>query len=261
MPTAQQQIQALYVAWQQPQSRRYFPVARLVAGIGDAREMYEFAYINGAGEAAKEGFQPFLAFPSFEEVYRSNELFPFFSNRLMSRNRPDFPAYIQSLGLDLNADPMLILTRSGGTRATDSIELFSPPIHVEEDGVFQTFFWMHGFRYLDVQQQARVLSLQPGEELFPSPENCNPVDPQAIQLLTVERIKVGFAPRYLANEVTEFLNSDAKCRIFVERVNPNPAPTQQRLLCRLDACWPSHSLPFSSDKYQPIPSGAVDLRR
>lgn len=259
MQTAQQQVQALYVAWQQPESRRYFAVARLVGGVGETQDFYEFAYIKGAETAVVNGFQPFLAFPSLGEVYRSKELFPFFSNRLMSRSRPEFSEYTQSLGLDLDADSMLILARSGGTRATDSIELFSLPVRAKEDETFHTFFWMHGFRYLDPVQQSRVLSLQPGEELFASPEPKNAVDPNAIQLLSADHVKVDYAPRYLAYGVVGLLNATVNCRIFVERVNPRPAPTQQRLLCRLEASWPSDFQPFSSDIYQPISSRATDL--
>jgi HIRAN domain len=261
MQTALQQFHALYVAWQQPESRRYYPVARLVAGAGEARDLYEFAYIRGAEEAAKDGFQPFLAFANLTEVSRSKELFPFFSNRLMSRNRPDFPNYIQSLGLDLNADPMLILARSGGTRATDSIELFPLPVRADENGIFQTFFWMHGFRHLDDGQRSRVLSLQPGEELFAWPNADNPVDPNAIQLRTTEQIMIGYLPRYLTNDVVHFLNAGVEFHVFVERVNPPPAPTQQRLLCRFDAAWPKDFQPFASDTFQPVCSDAIDLRQ
>jgi len=260
MQTAQQQLQALYVAWQQPETRRFYPVARLVAGVGDLPGLYEFVYVRGAEQAQKANFEPFPAFPTLSEVYRSGDLFPFFANRLMSSSRPDYPSYLQSLGLDSNADPMLILARSGGGRATDSIELFSFPARTEENGAFRTFFWMHGFRYLDQGQHYRILSLQPGEELFATPEPDNPVDPHAIQLLTADHAKVGYAPRYLANEVMGSLNAGVNGRIFVERVNPYPAPTQQRLLCRLDACWPSNFQPFTSDAYQPIPTDATDLR-
>jgi hypothetical protein len=260
MQTAQQQLQALYVAWQQPETRRYYPVARLVAGVGDLPGLYEFVYVRGAEEAQKAGFEPFPAFPTLSEVYRSRDLFPFFANRLMSSSRPDYPSYVQSLGLDSNADPMLILARSGGGRATDSIELFAFPARTEENGAFRTFFWMHGFRYLDAGQQSRVRSLQPGEELFASPQRDNPVDSNAIQLVTADHTKVGYAPRYLASGVMDFLSAGVNCRIFVERVNLS-APTQQRLLCRLEAsCWPPEFQPFASDTYQPIPPDATDLR-
>ena len=49
-----QPSQALFVAWQQPDSRRYFPVGRLAACPREAGIVYEFAYIRGAAEAAKE---------------------------------------------------------------------------------------------------------------------------------------------------------------------------------------------------------------
>jgi len=260
MQTLQQQIQALYVAWQQPESRRYFPVARLVAGVGDIPGLYEFVYIKGAEEAQNADFEPFPAFPKLSEVYRSKELFPFFANRLMSINRPDYPSYLQSLGLDSTADPMHILARSGGGRTTDSIELFSLPTRAGKNGTLRTFFWMHGFRYLDPVQQDCVLRLQPGEELFASQQRDNAVDSNAIRLETADHTPVGYMPRYLASEALSLFNSNCEFRVLVERVNPPPAPTQQRLLCRLEACWPSDFQPFASDTYQPIPADATDLR-
>jgi HIRAN domain len=259
MQTAHQQHQALYVAWQEPKSRRYYPVARLYSGVGNAHDLYEFAYINGATEAANVGFQPFLAFPKLHQVYRSKDMFPFFSNRLMSHNRPDFPNYLQSLSLDLNADPMAILARSGGTRATDSIEMFHVPPTTENGDSFQTFFWMHGYRYLDPQQQARILTLRHGEELFPAATPLENVDANAIRLLTADHFMVGYLPRYLAGEIIHFLNNGVDIHLFVERVNPPPSPSQQRLLCRLDARRSGDFLPFSGETYQPISPDATEL--
>jgi len=260
MQTLQQQLQALYVAWQQPESRRYFPVARLIAGVGDLPGLYEFVYIKGAEEAQTADFEPFPAFPKLSEVYRSKELFPFFVNRLMSINRPDYPSYLQSLGLNSNADPMLILARSGGGRTTDSVELFSLPSRTGGNGTLYTYFWMHGFRYLDPIQQDSVLRLQPGEELFASPQKDNAVDSNAVRLETSHHVVVGYLPRYLASEAISLFNSNCEFRVLVERVNPPPAPTQQRLLCRLEGCWPTDVPPFASNTYQPVPSDAVDLR-
>lgn len=260
MQTLQQQFQALYVAWQQPESRRYFPVARLAVGVGDIQDLYEFIYVKGAEEAQNTDFEPFPAFPKLSEVYRSKELFPFFANRLMSINRPDYSSYLQSLGLDSNADPMLILARSGGGRTTDSIELFSLPTRTGENGAFRTFFWMHGFRYLDRVQQDRVLQLSPGEELFALRQTDNVVDSNAIRLETTDHTWVGYMPRYLASEAISLLNSNRELRILVERVNPPPAPTQQRLLCRLEGHWSIDFQPFASNTYQPISADATDLR-
>lgn len=256
---AQQAVQALFVAWQQPDSRRYYPVARLASGVGAAHDLYEFAYVRGADEAAAVGFHPFLAFPDLHGVCRSAELFPFFTNRLMSRKRPDFLAHVERLGLDASADDMAILARSGGTRATDSIELFPLPIFDPEIGWYQTCFWMHGFRHLTPQQLARLFKLQPGEPLLPVHEPANPHDANAIGLLTEDQIHVGYVPRSLASDAVHLLKQCSTFRIFVQRVNPDPAPMQQRLLCDLQSCWPEGFVPCDQPVYQPISPQAVRL--
>jgi hypothetical protein len=256
---AQQTIQSLFVAWQDPQSRRYYPVARLVAGSGDGHDLFEFSYIKGAEDAAQNGFQPFLAFPVMSSVYRSGELFPFFANRLMSSNRPDFATHIQRLGLDIDADSMLILARSGGTRATDSIELFQLPAWDESTHRYQSFLWMHGYRYLKLEEQSRIASLAPGDELLPRREPTNAVDPAALQLFSPDGVLVGYVPRYLASDAVHLLQQCEPYKVFVERVNQDPAPTQQRLLCRLESSWPNRFVSYAQDVYQPISNDAVKL--
>lgn len=256
---AQQTVQVLFVAWQQPESRRYYPVARLVAGVGDGHDLFEFSYIKGAEEAAKEGFQPFLAFPLLNSVYRSNELFPFFTNRLMSPNRPDFATHVRRLGLEADADPMAILARSGGTRATDSIELFQLPVWDESIGCYQNFFWMHGFRHLTPEQQGRIAALVPDDELVARHEATNAADPTALQLFSPDGAFVGYIPRYLASDAVHLLRQCEYFKVFVERVNQEPAPTQQRLLCRLESCWPTGFVPCAQEVYQPVSSDAVKL--
>jgi len=256
---AQQTVQVLFVAWQQPESRQYYPIARLAAGVGDGRDLFEFSYIKGAEQAAKEGFQPFLAFPLKNSVYRSNELFPFFTNRLMSPNRPDFATHVRRLGLDADANPMAILARSGGSRATDSIELFQLPIWDESIGCCQNFFWMHGFRHLTPEQQARLATLVPGDELAARHEATNSSDPAALQLFSPDGVFIGYVPRYLASDAVHLLHRCDNFKVFVDRVNQEPAPTQQRLLCRLESGRPIGFVPCSQDVYQPISSDAVRL--
>lgn len=256
---AQATIEALFVAWQQPDTRRYYPVARLVFGIGERHNLFEFAYIRGGEDAQKEGFQPFLAFPHLDRVYRSDALFPFFTNRLMSRNRPDFPSYMQRLALPLDAPPMTILARSGGTRATDSIEMFPLPVFNEAICCYQNYFWMHGFRHLKPQQQSRVLALNVGEALTPVPEPSNAHDPDAVQLFTADGVHVGYIPRYLASDAVHLHQHCTYFRVFVGQVNAESAPVQQRLLCRVESCWPDGFLPCNLPDYQPVSTQATVL--
>src|SRR5690606_32438330 len=145
MPTAPP---ALFVAWRDPESRRIFPVGRLVR-IQDPLEGYEFAYIQGATAAANYGFVPFLAFPDLHQVYRSSELPPFFKNRVLSPSRPDYGEYMETLALDpATADPVTVLAVSGGRRTTDKVEVFPDLVRESETGCIRTRFLVRGVQHV-----------------------------------------------------------------------------------------------------------------
>lgn len=109
---------ALFVAWQQPDTRRFHPNARLArVSEGACEHCFEFAYIQEELQAQGDGFQPFLAFPNLNEAERSRSFFPTFANRIMSESRMEYPLYLERLGLGSDmADPFDILGRSGGSR-------------------------------------------------------------------------------------------------------------------------------------------------
>lgn len=117
--------EVLFVSWQDEESRRIIPIARLLR-IGGT---YEFAYINAVEDAKHLGFAPLLSFPKFEGVYRSTVLPALFENRVMPRSREDFPAHVAEFALAVDqAEPFTVLARSGGKRMTDRLEVFSPPV-------------------------------------------------------------------------------------------------------------------------------------
>ena len=104
-------------------ARRWFPIGRLDADI--ERPQYRFRYIGGAARAQETaGFPLLIEFPELEEDYRSPELFPVFPDRVMNRRRPDFTDYLRSLDLPPKADPIEILSANGGSRMTDTYEVF-----------------------------------------------------------------------------------------------------------------------------------------
>ncbi|MBD3676057.1 MAG: DNA-binding protein [Planctomycetaceae bacterium] len=249
---------ALFVAWQNPISRSFYPVARLAQVVQSVcSECFEFVYIQNARDA--EGFQPFSSFPDFKQIYRSKELFPLFANRVPSSNRSDYQEYLRYLGLpDANNSPITLLSRSSGQRRTDTLELFPLPTF-EPDFGYRTWFWSHGIRHLESSNQERVLKLAKEEEIFPSIDQSNTFDSQAIKLLSNDQIHIGFMPSYLLDDAHTLQEMCQTCEIFVERVNPSPAPVQQRLLCRLESCWPDGFIPYSSTKYQPIPQDAASI--
>jgi hypothetical protein len=251
----------LFVAWQDAKDHRYWPVARLVKHQ-EAEAVYEFAYIQGARDAQKKGFQPFMAFPNLESVYHSDVLFPFFSNRLLSESRPDRAIYIQRLGLDpAHPDEFAILARSGGGRATDPIELFPFPSSVDGVG-YTTYFCVHGLRHLSPSCQQKALELHPGDRLYLLHDCQNPVDPAAMLLRTNDCVIVGFLPGYLLEDARRLADGCGTIEFEVAQVNPPPAPLSQRLLCKMSACWPDESfVPFSSAAYQPIAPNASQVTR
>ena len=248
-------LHALFVAWQNPVTRSFFPVARLAQIQGeDCPDCFEFAYVQGALTA--EGFLPFVSFPDQNQIYRSRELFPMFANRILSTTRSDFPEYIELLGLpSATTNPITILSRSAGRRATDTLELFPLP-EFEPGYGYRTWFWAHDLRYLPPSNQDRILQLLPSDRVLPECDCNNAIDIFAINLVTQDRIRIGFMPSYLLDDAHTLQESCDICEIYVERVNPHPVPAQQRLLCCLNSCWPDGWVPYSTQRYQPLSSEA-----
>jgi hypothetical protein len=236
-----------------PSKCGWSPIGRLEFDQGT----YRFVYTKGARTAV--GFTPFSGMEDLEQIYESNELFPVFANRLLPKSRPEYEAYLQWSGFDPAnpPDPIAILGVTEGIRRTDLIEVFPCPVP-DATSCYLNRFFMHGLRYMPEAAKARVLSLKEGERLYPMWDGCNPADYSAVALRTAsdDRMMIGYVPRYLAQDaLTLFQHCDPEfIKILVQRVNPN-APLQQRLLCRMHACWPDGFQPCSGEAFQPIPEG------
>lgn len=240
-------MKTLFLAWQDPNSRCWFPIGRLTY---DGKK-YQFVYTHGIAEAqAKFGFQPLISFPELHKVYTSDELFPLFSNRVMRRSRPDYRNYLELLNISMHEhDPIAILSRSGGRKVTDHFEVFPCP-EPDENGFYHIHFFAHGLQHLPLCAAQRINQLQNGELLYLAHEFQNPYDPNALILYTLDHHIVGYCPRYIVNDVFK-LKDQSEVKVQVERVNPVPAPLQFRLLCNLTANR-HDDRPFSSHEYQPI---------
>lgn len=244
-------VKSLYLAWQAPSTRAWFPIGLLNANT--SRGYYAFQYTNGALRAEKEaGFQPLLSFPIFEQKYESSELFPLFSNRVLGSSRKDFSDYLKSLDINENeADPIEILSVSGGTRQTDNLEVF-PKIEKKPDNSFSCRFFLHGLSHVSKEGQERSLQLSPEEELQISLELNNPVTKLAVQLSTKDYLTLGWAPRYLIEDILSAIpkcdNLDAK----VVRVNDMHVPPNRRVLIELSGHLPKDFKFMSSLDFQVI---------
>lgn len=241
-------MKALFVAWQDPVDRHWRPVGRL----SFENNQFNFVYTKGAKTA--ENFVPFGRMNDLDGVYVSRELFPFFSNRLLSKNRPEYKEYLGWLNIPAGKDdPFAILARTGGIRGTDSIMIFPCP-EPSLDGKYRVHFFGHGLRYLPEYALGSVRNLQPGNQLFILLDVQNEYDELAIALRTDKPpIFVGYVPRYFAADFRYLLFSAERksVKVVVEQVNHN-APVQLRLLCSISADWPESFNPCSGELFEPL---------
>ena len=241
----------LYVAWQDPQDRQWYPVGQLTR----ARHTYHFAYTSGALRSPR--FIPFGFMTDLNVVYESEELFPLFANRLLSQGRPEFKDFVDWLNLpETEKDPLALLARSGGTRETDSLMLF-PRAERSATGDYQAKFFAHGLRYLGDDAIQAVNQLPALSRLFLMPDPQNQHDRLAIALRTGDpKALVGYCPRYLTVDFHALLRNDpVGVYVTVERVNPR-APIQLRLLCAVTAPWPAGFEPYAADDFRVLASAA-----
>lgn len=247
----------LFIVWQDSKSSKYFPVGHLEYLIDGDLGYYKFNYTKGTEEAKEYGFEPFLAFPSFPDTYCSKELFSFFKNRILPRSRNEYASFVEHLRLSPDdASPIEILGRSGGRRATDSVELFIPPKSNEivqgQECLIGYFFLVHGLRHMRECAQHLADDLKQGDQLFIMHDYQNPVDQEALVLRTEDYCCVGFLPRYLLHDCWKLVRQEKAIKVIIEKLNPPPAPVQQRILCKMETTRPKDFKPCSSRDYQPF---------
>jgi len=226
-PALRSGARCLRVVWQDPETRQFHEVATLRLPAGDGEDI-GFEYRRPLPAA----FSPFPAFPDAGRTYRSDRLFPFFRNRVMSPSRPDYDDYLDALGLTREgATPFEMLARTGGARATDTVQVVPEPT-VAEDGATEQLFLASGVRHLDGHEEV-LAGLSPGDELIMRDEPDNPYDDRAVLLDAEANRPVGWIPSYMLDEVHKHRQGIDPVRVFVERVNGPGTPAHLRLLCRL----------------------------
>jgi hypothetical protein len=249
-PGSDVQERRLYVSWRDPNGSIH-PIGILVRRPAPQGDHYTFAYLKLAERL--DEFTPLPGFPDLHRRYDSEVLFPVFANRAMPRTRPEFDALAARVELSGDADPFEVMARSGGRRATDRIEVFSGPAHTR-DGRASTLFFVRGIRHVSGAEEA-VGGLVPGDRLVLVDDPANEYNPRAVLLRVSDGRQVGWVPDYLVEHIHELRDlNHAEPSVTVEHVNDESAPPHLRLLCRLDAPWPSGYEPFSDARFQPLAS-------
>jgi hypothetical protein len=248
-------MKKLYIVWQDHVERRWYPVGRLTFEEG----AYRFVYTKGAKLAEQsKRFIPFGRMQKLDVAYESNELFPLFSNRLLSEKRPEYEKYISWLKLDKNDHEnkqLAMLAITGGIRETDSLEILPCPSPTKEKK-YEVLFFTHGISHLEKSTLERVNKLEPGERLFLMYDIQNRFDSLAITLRTDDPvIIVGYCPRYLTEDFRNILKEYGPPipQVKVEQVNFD-APLQLRLLCSFNSPWPESCQPCSDESFEPLVS-------
>ena len=172
----------------------------------------------------------------------------------MSPKRPEFDQFIHWIAAEEETDdPLVLLSRTGGKRATDPLVLYSKP-EPNNRNEFDLFFLCHGIEYLPEKASDRIAMLDVDEKLFPMLDVSNPYDPDAIAISNR-------GPATLDWLCTTFLHQELRTcielarrehvHLKVARVNLQ-APLQFRLLCRFTSPWPSGFRPWNQPEYQPL---------
>lgn len=250
----------VFIAWRggSPEHGEWSPVARLEHAKGE----YRFVYTHGA--RTLPGFHPFPAMDDLEIVYRSRSLFPMLTNRLLSHSRPEYDAWLTWSGFDPKnpPDPLAILGVTEGIRQTDALEVFPKPM-TDAQGNYSTRFFVHGLRHASAQALEQLATLRTSDPLRVELENDNPRDPHAVAVLDdgVQRLRLGYVPRYLARDVRALMayNGIEAIDLRVARVN-HGAPLQMRLLCTLHTPWPQSFAPCAGAEFQPIAEALNPVR-
>ncbi len=247
----------LLLAWRDQETKSWFPIGRLTRSGGK----YEFVYLRGAQQAIEQcGLRLLLMFPNIDCIYESDNLFPLFQNRAPSAGRDDYFDFVKWLNLRQSEhDPLVVLARTGGRRATDTFEVFPCP-QPEDDGSYRVHFFVHGISHFGEESAKRIEQLKANDRLLVMWDLQNGYDSKALALRTADtypgdRTLVGFCPRYFTHD---WLNVLFECHaeVKVERLNPSPAPLDFRLLCSLSGCWPDGFNPCSGEEFQPIVESA-----
>ncbi len=240
--------QTLFVAWQDPKSRLWAPVGRL----SRPDNLYHFVYTQGATEM--DNFIPFGRMTDIKKEYVSEELFPLFANRILAKSRPEYKDYLRWLGMSKSTyDSLDELARTGGMRATDSLELFPCPQPTDEN-TYNVYFFGRGLRFLHDENQKRALKLKRGDQLYIMSDIQNKFDEKALLLRTGDPVTlVGYAPKYYSAEFSQLIKTigASEIKVVVARINVD-APLQFRVLCKITSPWPADFQPCNKDSFKPL---------
>lgn len=196
-------IDHLFVIWGAPSTGCRHVVGHLARTQG-VTQPFSFWYEADLDEPRAQGFRLLPVFPEPKQArdpYRARHLFTTFAERIPSPARSDTSEILKSWGVRRTDDPFEVLARSGGLRATDSLELaefrasndtLESPLEVR----------VAGRRHIPERDLA---SLRGGEMLEAIRDVGNSSDPFATLLVTSRGERAGYVPRQYSEMIAHLL--------------------------------------------------------
>ncbi|MGJ3256760.1 MAG: HIRAN domain-containing protein [Alcanivorax sp.] len=238
-------MKSVFIAWQDKITRCWHPVAKLT--YDDIRNVYRLNYTLGAVENPR--FKKFSHLDDINKVYESEEIFPFFRNRLVNKNRAEYKNILEWLDIDDEESAIDILSITGAERSTDNFRVIPHP-QKHSLSEYRIDFLCNGISHLSESERNNIQTLNTETKIGYKLES-HPYDKNAVALFDSEKgMKIGYCPRYLSSDISYLINhNEIREKIFsIKKVNPS-APYQYKLLCTFKTEWPTDFIPNMSHEY------------
>lgn len=198
-------IDRLFVIWRAPGDGRRYVVGHLSRDRQSGR--FRFWYESDLSEAQRHGFALLPAFALARperDPYEARYLFATFADRIPSPQRADAAEILRSWAVEHSDDQFEILSKSGGLRATDRIEV-SEYRAVDDQLAVPLEFRVAGSRH--VAPECRAVLTQ-GAQLYFEREPGNQFDAAATVIATTSDGKrAGYVPRQYSALVAKLLDA------------------------------------------------------
>jgi hypothetical protein len=248
-------VSSLFVSWQAPESRRIYPIARLMRLPSGE---FEFAYIRAAREAERQGFAGLPGFEALAEVYLSPDLPRLFETRPVSRGRRvplqgEFEPFQGPANDALDAAPITVFVPRAAGAPPERLEAFAPPL----PGPAGTYFGVFVIRGVGrIPGSAELVEqLAASEALRLEPEPNNAYNPRALLVTRADGAPLGYAPDYLVNELSLIPNASAGLDVHLlaaHRLNFPPADPLYQVTCHYQCDDRVGRALFHSPAYEPL---------
>lgn len=211
---------SLLVIWKNKQTKLYYHIGTLSFD----GSIYSFQYTNSSQSnrnvhlAINEGYKLHPAFPFVNKIYESERLFETFNQRIPSQSRVGYSEFLESYGLNKNADRMDILQATRGVLANDSYS-FEQPLKLHGEDLRASFF-INGMRHIFPDTKDWVNYVSEGEQLVVKLD-ANPIDPYALKVYTKSDKSLGFIPGIYAQALHALVSRGVSIEIKVKKMRPD----------------------------------------